>query len=119
MYFEIVERPTASPDAAVSLLNLSSCKNVSVLLVSAVSSLKFIEFNSEKFNKAFQMDGILSTDANNFFAIYGPMIYTAPNVIFLMRADPLRGQEVSLYLPEQRPLRYTLNQNLLENNRTM
>jgi hypothetical protein len=25
-------------------------------------------------------------------AIYGPMIYTAPYVMVLMRADPLRGQ---------------------------
>jgi hypothetical protein len=25
-------------------------------------------------------------------AIYAPMIYTAPYVMFLMRADPLRGQ---------------------------
>jgi hypothetical protein len=25
-------------------------------------------------------------------AIYAPMIYTAPCVMFLMRADPLRGQ---------------------------
>jgi hypothetical protein len=25
-------------------------------------------------------------------AIYGTMIYTAPYVMFLMRADPLRGQ---------------------------
>ncbi len=29
---------------------------------------------------------------NDILAIYGPMIYTAPYVMFLMRADPLRGQ---------------------------
>jgi hypothetical protein len=29
----------------------------------------------------------------NVTAIYAPMIYTAPCGMFLMRADPLRGQE--------------------------
>jgi hypothetical protein len=31
-----------------------------------------------------------------FLAIYGPMIYTAPYVMLLMRADTLRGRSMDL-----------------------
>jgi uncharacterized protein YicC (UPF0701 family) len=40
--------------------------------------------------------GVIRMEVNKIYtnniAIYGPMINTAPYVMFLMRADPLRGQ---------------------------
>jgi hypothetical protein len=36
--------------------------------------------------------GFYRVVSGTVLAIYAPMIYTAPYVMFLMRADPLRGQ---------------------------
>jgi hypothetical protein len=39
-----------------------------------------------------ERDAIMENSSRRLLAIYAPMIYTAPCVMFLMRADTLRGQ---------------------------
>ncbi len=47
-----------------------------------------------------KMEHILNFKVNISYVIYAPMIYTAPCLMFLMRADPLREQVGGDWAPD-------------------
>jgi hypothetical protein len=51
--------------------------------------LRHFEENASMFKSPLP---IMKSNGNFMLAIYGPMIYTAPHVMLMTRANPLRGQ---------------------------